>query len=84
MVTGASTANLAIILVDARKGILEQTCRHSFIASLLGIPHVVFCINKMDLVDYDRDTFTRIQKELEDFSSKPGSARHPLHPHQCA
>ncbi|MBL0045332.1 MAG: sulfate adenylyltransferase subunit CysN [Flavobacteriales bacterium] len=70
MVTGASTANLAIILVDARKGILEQTCRHSFIASLLGIPHVVFCINKMDLVDYDEEVFTRIQKELEDFSSK--------------
>ncbi|HRH39629.1 MAG TPA: GTP-binding protein, partial [Flavobacteriales bacterium] len=62
--------NLAIILVDARKGILEQTCRHSFIASLLGIPHVVFCINKMDLVDYDEAVFTRIQKELEDFSSK--------------
>ncbi|MBK8499035.1 MAG: sulfate adenylyltransferase subunit CysN [Flavobacteriales bacterium] len=70
MVTGASTANLAIILVDARKGILEQTCRHSFIASLLGIPHVVFCINKIDLVDYEEATFTRIQKELEDFSSK--------------
>jgi len=70
MVTGASTANLAIILVDARKGILEQTCRHSFIASLLGIPHVVFCINKMDLVDYDEAVFTRIQKELEDISSK--------------
>ncbi|MEO8588443.1 MAG: sulfate adenylyltransferase subunit CysN [Flavobacteriales bacterium] len=70
MVTGASTANLAIILVDARKGILEQTCRHSFIASLLGIPHVVFCINKMDLVDYDEAVFTRIQRELEDFSSK--------------
>ncbi len=70
MVTGASTANLAIILVDARKGILEQTCRHSFIASLLGIPHVVFCINKMDLVDYDEAVFNRIQRELEDFSSK--------------
>jgi sulfate adenylyltransferase subunit 1 (EFTu-like GTPase family) len=85
MVTGASTANLAIILVDARKGILEQTRRHSFIASLLGIPHVVFCINKMDLVDYDRDTvFEKIKLELEDFSSKPGGARHPLHPHQCA
>ena len=70
MVTGASTANLAIILVDARKGILEQTCRHSFIASLLGIPHVVFCINKMDLVDYDETVFNRIQRELEDFSSK--------------
>jgi sulfate adenylyltransferase subunit 1 len=70
MVTGASTANLAIILVDARKGILEQTRRHSFIASLLGIPHVVFCINKMDLVDYDRDTFEKIKLELEDFSSR--------------
>ena len=70
MVTGASTANLAIILVDARKGILEQTCRHSFIASLLGIPHVVFCINKMDLVDHDEAVFNRIQRELEDFSSK--------------
>ena len=49
MVTGASTANLAIILIDARKGILEQTCRHSFIASLLQIPHLVVCVNKMDL-----------------------------------
>ena len=70
MVTGASTANLAIILVDARKGILEQTRRHSFIASLLGIPHVVFCINKMDLVDYDQATFERIKRELDDFSSR--------------
>ena len=70
MVTGASTANLAIILVDARKGIQEQTNRHAFIASLLGIPHVVFCINKMDLVGYDEEVFTRIQRELEDFSSK--------------
>ena len=52
MVTGASTANLAIILIDARKGILEQTQRHSFIASLLRIPHAIVCINKMDLVDY--------------------------------
>ncbi|HQV38385.1 MAG: GTP-binding protein [Flavobacteriales bacterium] len=70
MVTGASTANLAIILVDARKGIQEQTNRHAFIASLLGIPHVVFCINKMDLVDYDEAVFKKIQSELEDFSSK--------------
>jgi sulfate adenylyltransferase subunit 1 len=70
MVTGASTANLAIILVDARKGIQEQTNRHAFIASLLGIPHVVFCINKMDLVDHDEKVFTRIQNELEDFSSR--------------
>ena len=50
MVTGASTANLAIILIDARHGIVEQTKRHSFIASLLGIPHIVYCINKMDLL----------------------------------
>src|SRR5690606_22324474 len=70
MVTGASTANLAIILVDARKGIQEQTNRHAFIASLLGIPHVVFCINKMDLVDYDEQVFQQIKNELEDFSSK--------------
>ena len=70
MVTGASTANLAIILVDARKGIQEQTNRHAFIASLLGIPHIVFCINKMDLVGYDEAVFERIKNELEDFSSK--------------
>ncbi|MBS1546194.1 MAG: GTP-binding protein [Bacteroidetes bacterium] len=70
MVTGASTANLAIILVDARKGIQEQTNRHAFIASLLGIPHIVFCINKMDLVDYDESVFKNIQQQLEDFSSK--------------
>lgn len=70
MVTGASTANLAIILVDARKGVLEQTARHSFIASLLGIPHVIYCINKMDLVDYDKHTYESIKKDLTDFSSK--------------
>jgi sulfate adenylyltransferase subunit 1 len=70
MVTGASTANLAIILVDARKGLVEQTCRHSFIAALLGIPHIVFCVNKMDLVGYDEEVFNRIQRDLEDFCSK--------------
>lgn len=70
MVTGASTANLALILVDARHGVLEQTRRHSFIASLLGIPHVVYCINKMDLVDYDQGAFERIENELSDFSAK--------------
>ena len=70
MVTGASTANLAIILIDARKGMLEQTHRHSFIASLLGIPHVIVCINKMDLVDYDQDTFDKIKSDYEKFSSK--------------
>jgi sulfate adenylyltransferase subunit 1 len=70
MVTGASTSNLSIILVDARKGIIEQTYRHTFISSLLGIPHVVFCINKMDLVDYDEATFHKIKKDIEAFSSK--------------
>lgn len=70
MVTGASTANLAIILIDARKGILEQTHRHSFIASLLGIPHVIVCINKMDLVEYKQDVFDKIKSDYEKFSSK--------------
>ena len=70
MVTGASTANLAIILIDARKGMLEQTHRHSFIASLLGIPHVIVCINKMDLVDYKKDVFDKIKSDYEKFSSK--------------
>lgn len=70
MVTGASTANLAIILVDARHGLVEQTCRHSFIASLLKIPHIVFCINKMDLVDYSEDRFEEIREDLEAFCSK--------------
>jgi sulfate adenylyltransferase subunit 1 len=70
MVTGASTANLAIILIDARHGIVEQTKRHSFIASLLGIPHIVFCINKMDLVDYSQDVYNKLVKDLEAFSAK--------------
>ena len=70
MVTGASTANLALILIDARKGVVEQTFRHTFIASLLGIPHVVFCINKMDLVDYKEEVFERIKEDVESFSSK--------------
>ena len=70
MVTGASTANLAIILIDARKGMLEQTHRHSFIASLLGIPHLIVCINKMDLVDYQEQVFNKIKSDYEKFSSK--------------
>ena len=70
MVTGASTANLAIILIDARKGVIEQTKRHSLIASLLGIPHVVVCINKMDLVDYKEEYFEKIKEEYKDFSAK--------------
>lgn len=70
MVTGASTANLAIILVDARKGVIEQTCRHSFIASLLQIKHVIVCINKMDLVDFKQEVFEKIQQDYKDFASK--------------
>ena len=70
MVTGASTANLAILLIDARHGIVEQSCRHAFISSLLQIPHVIVCINKMDLVDYSEDIFEKIKKDFEDFSSK--------------
>lgn len=70
MATGASNANLALILVDATKGIQEQTKRHAFIASLLQIPHLVFCINKMDLVDWNQAVFDQIRLELEFFSQK--------------
>lgn len=70
MVTGASTANLAVILVDARNGVIEQTCRHSFIASLLQIKHIVLCVNKMDLVDYKQERFNEIKEEFKTFSSK--------------
>lgn len=70
MVTGASTANLALILVDARNGIVEQTCRHSYIASLLQIPHVIVCVNKMDLVDYSEDVFNNIVDSYTEFASK--------------
>lgn len=73
MVTGASTANLAIILVDARKGIIEQTKRHSFIADLLRIQHVVLAVNKMDLVDYSEERFNEIVKEYESFASRLGN-----------
>ncbi len=70
MVTGASTASLAIVLVDARKGMVEQSRRHLFIASLLRIPHIVVCVNKMDLVDYKEEAFEKIRDQFEDFSSK--------------
>ena len=70
MVTGASTANLAIILIDARKGILEQTHRHAFIASLLRIPHAIVCVNKMDLVDYSEEIYDKIVIDFKAFSSK--------------
>tara|TARA_B110000263_G_scaffold194079_1_gene172294 strand:+ start:1577 stop:2845 length:1269 start_codon:yes stop_codon:yes gene_type:complete len=70
MVTGASTANLAILLIDVRHGVIEQTKRHAFIASLLQIPHVAVCINKMDLVEYSKEKFNDIKSEFEKFSSK--------------
>lgn len=70
MVTGASTANAAIILIDARHGVTEQTCRHSYIASLLRIPHIIVCINKMDLVDFNMNVFERIKNEYITFSQK--------------
>src|SRR5579884_3524153 len=69
MATGASTVNLAVILVDARKGVLAQTRRHAFIASLLGIPHMVVAVNKMDLVDYDEAVFERIRAEFTEFAA---------------
>ncbi len=69
MVTGASTAELAIVLVDARKGLLPQSRRHAYIASLLGLEHLVVAVNKMDLVDYDQDVFKRIEAEFREFLS---------------
>ena len=70
MVTGASTANLAIILVDSRKGVIEQTCRHAFIASLLKIQNVVVCVNKMDLVDWDEGVYNDIVEQFKKFASR--------------
>ena len=70
MVTGASTANLSIVLVDARQGVIEQTRRHTYIAALLGIPHLVIAVNKMDLVDWSEERFLEIRDEIEDFLPK--------------
>jgi sulfate adenylyltransferase subunit 1 len=70
MVTGASTANLSIVLVDARQGVIEQTRRHTYIAALLGIPHLVIAINKMDLVEWKQERFQEIRDEIEDFLPK--------------
>ncbi len=70
MVTGASTADLSVVLVDARKGVSEQTRRHAYIASLLRIPHLVVCVNKMDLVDYDEEVFYGILEELTDWAAR--------------
>jgi bifunctional enzyme CysN/CysC len=70
MITGTSTADLSMILVDARKGVVEQTKRHTFISSLLGVSHVVVCVNKMDLVDWDEVVFARICDDLRSFTAK--------------
>ncbi|NLY92525.1 MAG: adenylyl-sulfate kinase, partial [Myxococcales bacterium] len=69
MVTGASTANVALILIDARLGVLEQSRRHAYLASLLGIPHLAVCVNKMDLVGYDREVFERIRNDFREFTA---------------
>ncbi|MGH2941455.1 MAG: sulfate adenylyltransferase subunit 1 [Solirubrobacteraceae bacterium] len=73
MVTGASTADLSVILVDARKGVLEQSKRHAYISALLGIPHLVVAVNKMDLVDYDEERFDAIVREFSDFARGLGA-----------
>ena len=70
MVTGASTADLAVILIDARKGVLTQTRRHSYLAALLGIRHIVLAVNKMDLVDYSQEVFSRIEREYRGFAEQ--------------
>ncbi len=74
MVTGCSTADLTVVLIDARQGVAEQTRRHAIIAALLGVPHLVGCVNKMDLVDYDEDVFTAIRDEFGDFAGRLGVA----------
>jgi len=70
MVTGASTADLAVILIDARQGVVEQTRRHAFIASLLGIRHLLVCVNKMDLVEYAQDAFERVEQDFREFCAR--------------
>ncbi len=70
MVTGASTADVALILLDARKGITEQSRRHAFLATLLGVPHVIVCVNKMDLVDFDETVFEALREEFSEFATR--------------
>jgi sulfate adenylyltransferase subunit 1 len=70
MVTGASTADLALILVDARKGLVEQSRRHAFLATMLQVPHLVLCVNKMDLVDFSQDVYNGIRDDFEDFATR--------------
>ena len=72
MVTGASTAELAVVLVDARNGVVEQTRRHAAVAALLGVPHVVLAVNKMDLVDYDEPVFAAIAEEFTAYATELG------------
>lgn len=72
MVTGASTANLVIILIDARKGVLTQSKRHTYLAHLMGISHIIVAINKMDLVDYSRAVFEKIQQDFSIFADELG------------
>ena len=79
MATGASTADLAIILIDARKGVLTQTKRHSFIVSLLGIKHIIVAVNKMDLVDFSQEVFEQIKADYQEFAARLESARRALH-----
>src|SRR5664279_262103 len=70
MVTGASTAELALVLIDVRNGVVEQSKRHAFISSLLRIPHLVVCVNKMDLVEYDQEVFYDILEEMTDWAAR--------------
>ena len=70
MVTGASTADVALVLVDARKGLLEQTKRHAFLSTLLGVPHMIVCVNKMDLVDYSEERFEELVSDFAEFAAK--------------
>ncbi len=70
MVTGASTAHVSLILIDARKGVIEQTRRHSFLSSMLGVPHMVVCVNKMDLIDWDRAQYERIESDFMEFAAR--------------
>jgi sulfate adenylyltransferase large subunit len=79
MVTGASTADVAVVLIDARRGVLEQSKRHAFISALLGIPQMVVAINKMDLVDYSRERYEELVEEFEAFARKLRGGRNPRH-----
>jgi bifunctional enzyme CysN/CysC len=81
MVTGASNAHLAMVLIDARNGVVEQSRRHAFLSSLLGIPRMVVCINKMDLVDWDRDRYEEIRAGLHELRRPTRHDGRDLHPH---